>query len=59
MDNLKKSTFSKSISGDAIIENKIIINGSGQFPKKIIIVENTKKREYELIKTRNGKYLLN
>ena len=59
MDNLKKSTFSKSISGKFLNEKKIIIDGNGPFPKKIIIIDNREKREYALIKTRNGKYLLN
>ena len=38
---------------------KIIINGEGQFPKRVVIIENEKIREYRLVKTQNGKYLLN
>jgi hemin uptake protein HemP len=54
-----KVKSSKSILKDSIDEKKIIIDGNGQFPKIIIIMENGKTREYELIKTQNGKYLLN
>ncbi len=54
-----KVKSSESIFKDSIDEKKIIIDGNGQFPKIIIIMESGKTREYELIKTQNGKYLLN
>ena len=54
-----KVKSSKSIFKDSIDEKKIVIDGNGQFPKIIIIMENGKTREYELIKTQNVKYLLN
>lgn len=44
---------------DFIEGNKIILNGRGRFPKEIIIIELEGKREYRIIKTKNGKYLLN
>ena len=47
-------SFSENIQGE-----KIILNGSGKFPKKIIIFDGIRCREYELTKTSKGKYLLN
>jgi len=45
---------------DRIQDDKIILNGKGKFPKKLIIIgPGNKKREYELKKTASGKYLLN
>ena len=45
---------------DRIEENKIILNGQGKFPKEVIILEQDgKKKEYRIIKTRNGGYILN
>lgn len=38
---------------------KIIINGEGKFPKRVVIIENEKAKEYLLVKTKSGKYLLN
>ena len=46
-------------SGDRIDNETIIIHGDGRFPKTVVIIENGKKREYLLKKTRKGKYLLN
>ena len=45
---------------DQIRDDKIILNGLGKFPKKLIILlPGDKTREYELRKTAKGKYLLN
>jgi len=45
---------------DRIEEDRIILDGSGKFPKKIILVEkHGKEKEYELKKTSKGGYLLN
>jgi hypothetical protein len=47
-------SFSEDIQGEIII-----LNGSGKFPKKIIIFEGMGCKEYKLRKTSKGKYLLN
>jgi hypothetical protein len=39
--------------------NEIVLDGQGRFPKKVIIIEPGKKREYRIIKTNKGNYLLN
>lgn len=45
---------------DRIEGDKIILDGRGPFPKKLIILlESGNKREYRIIKTRNGRYILN
>ncbi len=45
---------------DRIEGDEIILDGKGPFPKKLIILlESGNKREYRIIKTRNGKYILN
>lgn len=41
------------------VENdRIVLNGSGRFPRLIIILERDKKIEYRLVKTRTGKFQL-
>lgn len=45
---------------DRIEGDKIILDGKGPFPKKLIILlESGNRREYRIIKTRNGGYILN
>jgi hypothetical protein len=46
---------------DRIEGDTIILDGQGSFPKKIIIIEPAKKekKEYRMIKTHNGGYVLN
>jgi len=45
---------------DRIEGDKIILDGRGPFPKKLIILlESGNKREYRIIRTRNGRYILN
>ena len=45
---------------DRIEENKIILDGEGKFPKRVIILEaNGRKREYRIMRTRKGGYILN
>lgn len=45
---------------DRIEGDKIILDGKGRFPKKVIIVlEPGKIREYRIVRTKNGGYLLN
>jgi hypothetical protein len=44
---------------DRIQGRTIILDSEGEFPKKLIIVEGGKEKEYQLIKTRKDGYLLN
>jgi hypothetical protein len=44
---------------DRIEGNTIILDSRGEFPKKIIIFEPGGQKEYEIKKTRKGRYLLN
>jgi len=38
----------------------IILDGTGQFPRKVVIIEKGKQAmEYRLIKTKSGGYILN
>jgi len=44
---------------DRIEGTKIILDGKGEFPKKLIIIlEPGKIREYRIVRTKNGGYLL-
>lgn len=43
---------------DRIEENWIVLDGLGSFPKRVVIFEPGKTREYELRKTSKGKYQL-
>jgi hypothetical protein len=47
-------SFSDYIQGEIII-----LDGSGKFPKKIIVVDGMRCSKYEFKKTSKGKYLLN
>lgn len=48
------------LRNDRIEQDKIILDGQGKFPKEVIILEgNGEKKEYRIIKTRNGGYILN
>jgi len=38
--------------------NRIILDGNGNFPKSVLIYESKQVREYRLVKTKNGGYLL-
>jgi len=45
---------------DRIEEDRIILDGKGTFPKRLIIIlESGEKREYRIVKTRNGGFILN
>jgi hypothetical protein len=44
---------------DRIEGDKIILNGQGNFPKPLIIIEPDKRLEYRIVRTRQGKYQLN
>ena len=44
---------------DRIEGDTIILDGTGKFPKRIIVLESTEKKEYRIIRTRNGGYALN
>lgn len=44
---------------DRIEGNEIVLDGEGEFPKKLIIIEAGRKLEYRLIRTQNGRFLLN
>jgi hypothetical protein len=59
---VSRNAFSEKVkvSIDRVEGDKIILDGRGVFPKKVIIVlESGKEREYRMIKTRNGGYILN
>jgi hypothetical protein len=56
---LSRQGVSDNEDFDRIEGNKIILNGQGIFPKKLIIIEPGNKREYRLIRTQYGKYQLN
>jgi len=53
-----KAVSKESNEKDRISGRTIILNADGRFPKKILIIEHEKQREYSLVKTRNGKYML-
>lgn len=54
----KKSDLKSPV--DRIEENKIILDGKGCFPKTLIIIlESGKMREYRIVKTKNGGFILN
>ncbi len=44
---------------DRIEGRTIVLDSEGEFPKKLIILEAGHEREYQIIKTRKGGYLLN
>ncbi len=44
---------------DRIDGRTIILDSGGEFPKKLIILEADQAKEYQIIKTRKGGYLLN
>jgi len=47
-------------TNDRIEGNVIILSGTGVFPKKLIIIlDSGKIKEYRIIKTKNGGYILN
>ncbi|RZB36306.1 MAG: hypothetical protein SRB2_02131 [Desulfobacteraceae bacterium Eth-SRB2] len=43
---------------DRIENDAIFLDSEGNFPKRLIIVEETKNLEYKILKTRKGKYQL-
>jgi hypothetical protein len=45
-------------SPDRIEENRIILDGDGRFPKKVIILESSEIREYQIVRTKRHGYLL-
>jgi len=47
-------------SVDKIEGDRIILDGKGCFPKTLIIIlESGKMREYRIVKTKNGGFILN
>jgi len=44
---------------DRIESNTIYLKAEGQFPKRVVIIEAGRTREYILRKTRSGGFLLN
>ncbi len=55
LENVKSKFPNDRIEGDTIL-----LDEKGQFPKKLIIIlESGKRREYRIVKTRNGGYILN
>ncbi len=59
MERMQPDVQKSKPVGDRLEDDTIFLDGEGQFPKKVIIQESGKKREYRIIKTRNGGYLLN
>ncbi len=58
MEQTKKSET--HLHADRIEGDKLILDSKGQFPKRLIILlEPGKVREYRIIRTRNGGYILN
>jgi hypothetical protein len=57
---LDHKNWDSGLRNDRIEQDKIILDGQGKFPKDVIILEaNGEKKEYRIIKTRNGGYILN
>jgi hypothetical protein len=50
----KKKPIIEKVEGD-----KIILNGQGKFPKLIVIFNHDRRQEYKLVRSKNGKFLLN
>ena len=44
---------------ERIERDRIVLDGSGKFPRKLLFVEPGRAKEYEIIKTAKGGYLLN
>ncbi len=45
---------------DRIEGNSIILDGEGEFPKRVIILDRAgRTKEYRIIKTRYGRFILN
>ena len=44
---------------DRIEGDKVILNGQGVFPKRLIILDPHKVQEYRLVRSESGKYQLN
>jgi len=57
LDQFFKKLDSKPQS-DRIEGDKIILNGLGQFQKKVIIIGIGEIREYRIIKTKKGRFIL-
>ena len=47
------------ITKDRIVENRIILDGKGHFPKELVIILEGKEKLYRILKTRNDKFILN
>lgn len=59
MDELTKKS-NCNLENDRIEGNVIILSATGVFPKKLIIILGSGKiKEYRIIKTKNGGYILN
>jgi hypothetical protein len=59
LDQISKKQILRVLM-DRIEEDRIILDGKGTFPKRLIIIlESGEKREYRIVKTRNGGFILN
>jgi hypothetical protein len=43
---------------DRIEGNRIILDAAGHFPKEVIVIDAQTKKEYRIVKTKKGGYLL-
>jgi hypothetical protein len=50
--------FKKTKNFEKIENNRIILDGSGEFPKDLIIFGHKKTQTYRIIKTKFGKFQL-
>ena len=58
MDQVKKSETQFHV--DRIEGDEIILDGKGYFPKRLIIIlDYGKRREYRIVRTKNGGFILN
>ncbi len=60
--NLVKETkaLESKVLQDRIEGNLIILNGEGDFPKEVLILNSRgMKKEYRIVKTRHGGFVLN
>jgi len=56
---MKKEQDRKRLKPDRIEGERIFLDGTGKFPKEVVILEPGKRKEYRLVRTGTGKYLLN
>lgn len=59
MSNSKQSQPPNVRIKDRIEDDIITLNGCGQFPKKLLILQPGKRLYYKLVKSKSGNFLLN